>query len=113
MEDRRWYRRWSADGRPRRSRRLRWLAVLPRFDSPARRRQSNLQQWEAKKFEGHLRRLSREQTRLVDAYQMGIIELEELQERRAKIRQRPQHTMNCVSDWFIWVAHQDATDSVS
>ena len=43
---------------------------------------------EAKKFEAHLKRLSREQTRLVDAYQAGIIELEELQERRAKIAQR-------------------------
>ena len=43
---------------------------------------------EAKKFEAHLRRLSREQTRLVDAYQAGIIELEELQERRSKIAQR-------------------------
>jgi hypothetical protein len=43
---------------------------------------------EAKKFEAHLKRLSREQTRLVDAYQAGIIELEELQERRTKIAQR-------------------------
>ena len=43
---------------------------------------------EAKKFEAHLRRLSREQTRLVDAYQAGIIELEELEERRSKIAQR-------------------------
>ena len=43
---------------------------------------------EAKKFEAHLKRLSREQTRLVDAYQAGIIELEELKERRTKIAQR-------------------------
>jgi site-specific DNA recombinase len=43
---------------------------------------------EAKKFEGHLRRLSREQTRLVDAYQAGVIELEELEERQVKIAQR-------------------------
>ena len=43
---------------------------------------------EAKKFEGHIKRLSREDTRLVDAYQAGIIELEELKERRAKIAQR-------------------------
>jgi site-specific DNA recombinase len=43
---------------------------------------------EAKKLEGHLKRLSREQTRLVDAYQAEIIELEELEERRAKIAQR-------------------------
>jgi len=43
---------------------------------------------EAKKLEGHLRRLSREQTRLVDAYQAGIIALEELEERRSKIAQR-------------------------
>ena len=39
-------------------------------------------------LEGHLTRLSREQTRLVDAYQAQIIEIEELQERRAKIAQR-------------------------
>ena len=43
---------------------------------------------DAKKLEGHLRRLSRERTRLVDAYQAGIIELEELEERWAKIAQR-------------------------
>ena len=43
---------------------------------------------EAKKFEGHLRRLSREESRLVDAYQAEIIELEELKERREKIAQQ-------------------------
>ena len=43
---------------------------------------------EAKKFEGHMKRLCREDTRLVGAYQSGIIELEELQERRAKIEER-------------------------
>ena len=43
---------------------------------------------EGKKLGAHLRRLSREQTRLVDAYQAGVIELEELEERRSKIAQR-------------------------
>jgi site-specific DNA recombinase len=44
---------------------------------------------EAKKFEGHSKRLCREESRLVDAYQAGIIELGELKERREKIaRQR-------------------------
>jgi site-specific DNA recombinase len=43
---------------------------------------------EAKKLEGHLKRLSREETRLVDAYQAGIIEMEELKERRKGIVQR-------------------------
>ena len=43
---------------------------------------------EAKKFEGHIKRLFREERRLVDAYQVGIIELEELEERRVKIAQR-------------------------
>ena len=43
---------------------------------------------EAKKFEGHLKRLSRENTRLVDAYQAEIIELKELEERRTKVAQR-------------------------
>jgi site-specific DNA recombinase len=40
---------------------------------------------EQKKFDGHLKRLFREESRLIDAYQVGIIEL---QERRAKIAQR-------------------------
>jgi hypothetical protein len=40
---------------------------------------------EQKKFDGHLKRLSREESRLVDAYQVRIIEL---QERQAKIAQR-------------------------
>jgi site-specific DNA recombinase len=43
---------------------------------------------EQKKFDVHLKRLSREESRLVDAYQVGIIELQELQERQAKIAQR-------------------------
>ncbi len=43
---------------------------------------------EQKKFEGHIKRLFREESRLVDAYQVGIIELEELEERRTKIAQR-------------------------
>ena len=41
-----------------------------------------------KKFEGHIKRLFREESRLVDAYQVGIIELQELQGRQAKIAQR-------------------------
>ncbi|MDQ3438301.1 MAG: recombinase family protein [Actinomycetota bacterium] len=43
---------------------------------------------EAKKFEGHSRRLRGEESRLVDAYQAGIIELEELKERRTKVAQQ-------------------------
>jgi site-specific DNA recombinase len=41
-----------------------------------------------KKFDGHIKRLFREEGRLVDAYQVGVIELQELQERRAKLAQR-------------------------
>ena len=64
--------------------------LLSQFEEFARSTSENgeREEAEAKKFEGHLKRLSREQTRLVDAYQAGIIELEELQERQAKIAQR-------------------------
>jgi len=43
---------------------------------------------EQKKFEGHIKRLFREERRLMDAYQVEIIKLEELKERRTKIAQR-------------------------
>jgi site-specific DNA recombinase len=43
---------------------------------------------EQEKFDGHIKRLFREESRLVDAYQVGIIEIQELQERKAKIAQR-------------------------
>jgi site-specific DNA recombinase len=64
--------------------------LLSQFEEFARSTSENgdREEAEAKKFEGHSKRLSRERTRLVDAYQAGIIELEELQERRAKIAQR-------------------------
>jgi site-specific DNA recombinase len=64
--------------------------LLTQFEDFARSTSENGSREEAaaKKLEAHLRRLSREQTRLVDAYQAGIIELEELEERRAKIAQR-------------------------
>ena len=64
--------------------------LLVQFEEFARSisEDGNKENAEAKKFEAHLRRLSREQTRLVDAYQAGVIELEELEERRAKIAQR-------------------------
>jgi site-specific DNA recombinase len=64
--------------------------LLSQFEEFARStsEDSEREEAEAKKFEGHLRRLFREQTRLVDAYQAGVIELEELEERRAKIAQR-------------------------
>jgi hypothetical protein len=64
--------------------------LLSQFEEFARSTSENgdKEDTEQKKFEGHLKRLSREQTRLVDAYQAGIIELEELQERRTKIAQR-------------------------
>ena len=64
--------------------------LLAQFEDFARSTSENgdREEAEAKKFEAHLKRLSREQTRLVDAYQAGIIELEELEERRSKIAQR-------------------------
>lgn len=43
---------------------------------------------EQKKFEAHVKRLSREESRLVDAYQAEVIDLEELKERREKIEER-------------------------
>ena len=63
--------------------------LLSQFEEFARSTSENSEreEAEAKKYEAHLRRLSREQTRLVDAYQAGVIELEELEERRAKIAQ--------------------------
>ncbi len=64
--------------------------LLTQFEEFARSTSGNSDEEdaEAKTFEGHLKRLSREQTRLMDAYQVGIIELEELEERRAQIAQR-------------------------
>jgi site-specific DNA recombinase len=64
--------------------------LLSQFEDFARSTSENgdREEAEAKKFEAHLKRLSREQTRLIDAYQAGAIELEELQARRAKIAQR-------------------------
>ncbi len=43
---------------------------------------------EQKKFEAHMKRLSREENRLVDAYQAEVIDLGELKERREKIEER-------------------------
>jgi site-specific DNA recombinase len=64
--------------------------LLSQFEEFARSTSENgeVEEAEAKKFEGHLKRLSRERTRLVDAYQAGVIELDEFEERRAKIAQR-------------------------
>ena len=64
--------------------------LLAQFEEFARSTSKNGDEEEAetRKFEGHLKRLSREQTRLVDAYQVGVIELEELKERRAKITEQ-------------------------
>ena len=64
--------------------------LLSQFEEFARSTSENgdREEAEAKKLEAHLKRLSREQTRLIDAYQAGAIELEELQERRAKIAHR-------------------------
>ncbi|MDX6379236.1 MAG: site-specific recombinase, partial [Rubrobacteraceae bacterium] len=61
--------------------------LLARFENFARSTtsESKEEDAEAKKFEGHSKRLCREESRLVDAYQVGIIELEELKERRMKV----------------------------
>jgi site-specific DNA recombinase len=63
--------------------------LLAQFEEFARSTAENSKdEAEQKKFEGHIKRLFREESRLVDAYQVGIIELEGLKERRAKIAQR-------------------------
>src|SRR5215208_852592 len=63
--------------------------LLAQFEEFARSTAENSEEdTEQKKFEGHIKRLFREESRLVDAYQAGIIELEELEERRTKIAQR-------------------------
>ena len=64
--------------------------LLAQFEGFARSASENAEEEhaEAKKFEGHLKRLSREETRLVDAYQAEIVELAELKERREKIAER-------------------------
>ena len=63
--------------------------LLAQFEEFARSTAENAQEdAEVKKFGGHIKRLSREESRLVDAYQVGIIELEELEERRTKIAQQ-------------------------
>lgn len=60
--------------------------LLAQFEDSARSASENGEEdAEAKKFEGHLKRLFREDARLVDAYQAGIVELEE---RRTKIEER-------------------------
>ena len=43
---------------------------------------------EAKALEAHLKRLAREDNRLIDAYQASIISLQELKERREKLAER-------------------------
>jgi site-specific DNA recombinase len=43
---------------------------------------------EAKALEAHLKRLTREEARLIDAYQTEIINLQELKERRQKVAER-------------------------
>jgi len=63
--------------------------LLAQFEEFARSTAENSEEdAEQKRFEGHIKRLFREESRLVDAYQAGIIELEELEERRTKIAQR-------------------------
>jgi site-specific DNA recombinase len=63
--------------------------LLAQFEEFARSTSENgKEDAEQKKFEGHIKRLFREESRLVDAYQAGVIELEELKERRTKIAQR-------------------------
>jgi site-specific DNA recombinase len=64
--------------------------LLAQFEDFARSASENEEEdAQTKEFEGHLKRLCREEARLVDAYQAGLRELEELKERRKKIaRQR-------------------------
>ena len=63
--------------------------LLAQFEGFVRSTSENaVEDAETKKSESHLKRLSKEDSRLVDAYQAGIIELEELKERRVKIAQR-------------------------
>ena len=63
--------------------------LLAQFEEFARSTSENAEEEaETKKFGGHIKRLSREESRLVEAYQVGIIELEELKERRAKITEQ-------------------------
>jgi site-specific DNA recombinase len=66
--------------------------LLEQFEACAR--QADIEQTnesaEQKKWQGQLRRLDREEQRLLDAYQAAIIELEELKERRRHIAVRRQ-----------------------
>jgi site-specific DNA recombinase len=64
--------------------------LLAQFEEFARSTSENGDEQDAEqnKFEGHIKRLLREESHLVDAYQVGIIELEEFKERRTKIAQR-------------------------
>jgi site-specific DNA recombinase len=64
--------------------------LLAQFEEFARSTSENGDEQDAEqnKFEGHIKRLLREESRLVDAYQVGIIELEEFKERRTKIALR-------------------------
>ncbi len=63
--------------------------LLAQFEEFARcSAENDAEDAEQKKFDGHLKRLCREESRLVDAYQAEIIEMEELKERRGKIVQQ-------------------------
>jgi site-specific DNA recombinase len=65
-------------------------ALLEQFQKAAQeaRGAGDLDQERARRLEGQLRRLDREEQRLIDAYQEGVITLEELGQRRQKARQQ-------------------------
>src|SRR5215470_15009416 len=67
-------------------------ALLAQFEAFAREAdaQDTNDRAEEQKWEGRLRRLDREEQRLVDAYQAEVIDLAELKERREQIAARRQ-----------------------
>src|SRR5262249_39440075 len=65
-------------------------ALLAQFQSLAQQAEAGgaQERAEAEKLEGLLRRLGREAERLLDAYQAGVINLDELGRRREQLRER-------------------------
>jgi site-specific DNA recombinase len=65
-------------------------SLLGQFQKAAQeaRGAGDLDQERSRKLEGQFRRLDREEQRLIDAYQEGVITLEELGQRRRKARQQ-------------------------
>ena len=87
--------------------------LLEQFEACAH--QADLQQTneraEQKKWEGQLRRLDREEQRLLDAYQAEVIELEQLKERRQEIAVRRQAlTAQREQQARLWTERQAARE---